>query len=127
MLCKNDSFHSTKILFLQLLECYNYLLGGRAGSSKALIIVTDDKSSGKEPVKEAVKPLQDKGVRIYVVNIGSKPDEEETKDIVPDENNVMTPKTTDDVPSLSAGLVQKITDDVNNRKFWLYLSSNNIF
>lgn len=86
-----------------------------------MVIVTDDKSSGKEPVKEAVKPLQDKGVRIYIVNIGSKPDEGETKDIVPDEKNVLTPKTTDEVPPLAPKLAKKITDDTNDRKFKLYM------
>lgn len=69
------------------------------------------------PVKEAVKPLQGKGVRIYIVNIGSKPDEEETKDIVPDEKNVLTPKSTDEVPALAPELFKKINDDTNDRKF----------
>ena len=82
-----------------------------------LIIVTDDKSSGEEPVKEAVKPLQDKGVRIYIVNIGSKPDEDEAKDIVPDDRNLLTPKTTDEIPKLAPELAKKITDDTNDRKF----------
>ena len=84
-----------------------------------LIIVTDDKSSGEEPVKEAVKPLQGKGVRIYIVNIGSKPDEEEAKDIVPDNRNILTPKTTDEVPKLPPELAKKITDDTNDSKFEL--------
>ncbi len=82
-----------------------------------MVIVTDDRSSGKEPVKEAVKLLQDKGVKIYIVNIGSKPDEGETKDIVPDEQNVITPKSTDEVPPLAPELAKKITDDTNDRKF----------
>lgn len=93
------------------------LSGGRVSASKVLIIVTDDKSSGKEPMKEAMKPLQDKGVRIYIVNIGTRPDEEETKHIVPDERNILTPKTTDEVPKLAPELAKKITDDTNDRKF----------
>ena len=95
---------------------FNNSLGGRPGASKALIIVTDDRSSGKEPLKDAAKPVQENGVRIFVVNIGSKPDKEETEDIVPDEKNILTPKTTDEVPSIAPELVKKITDDTNDRK-----------
>lgn len=67
-----------------------------------------------------MKPLEDTGVRIYVVNIGAKPDKEETKDIVPDVENVFTPKTTDEVPALAPDIVNKLKEDTNDRKFQLH-------
>ena len=109
----------TVIIFIHPALCCKILSGGRLGASKVLVIVTDDKSSGEEPVKEAVKPLQGKGVRIYIVNIGPRPDEQETKDIVSDERNILTPKTTDELPNIAPELAKKITDDTNDRKFRL--------
>ena len=114
----------TVIIFIHPALCYKILSGGRVGASKVLVIVTDDKSSGEEPVKEAVKPLQDKGVRIYIVNIGPRPEEQETKDIVSDEKNILTPKTTDELPNIAPELAKKMTDDTNDSKFFAKRASN---
>ena len=89
-----------------------------------MVIVTDDRSSGTEPLKDAVKPILVKGVRIYIVNIGSKPDKEETEDIIPGETNQLTPKITDDVPPLAPELAKRITEDTNESKLSYYFAHN---
>ena len=90
--------------------------GGRPGASKVLIIVTDGKSTGKEPPKRAVKPLKEKGVRIYVVNIGEDTDKDELKDIVPTEKNIHPVKTPTEVPSVLPKLVDDVKNDIKKRK-----------
>lgn len=97
-------------------EVFSSENGGRPGASKALVILTDDKSTGKEPLKEAVIPLNDKGVRIYVVNIGPNTDEKEITDVVPSNKTVFNTITTTDVPPLAPELVKRITSDTNKRK-----------
>ena len=90
--------------------------GGRPGASKVLIIVTDGKSTGKEPPKQAVKPLKEKGVRVYVVNIGEDTDKDELKDIVPTEKNIHPVKTPTEVPSVLPKLVDDVKNDIKKRK-----------
>ncbi|XP_028394002.1 collagen alpha-5(VI) chain-like [Dendronephthya gigantea] len=89
--------------------------GGRPGASKVLIIVTDGKSTGKEPPKRAVKPVKEKGVRVYVVNIGEDADKDELKDIVPTEKNIYHVKDSDKVPDIAPKLVEDIEKDIKKR------------
>ena len=91
--------------------------GGRPGASKVLIIITDGKSTGEEPPKRAVKPVKEKGVRVYVVNIGEDTDKDELEDIVPTERNIYSVKNPDEVPSVAPKLVEDIDKDIKKRKF----------
>ena len=97
--------------------------GGRPGASKVLIIITDGKSSGKEPPKRAVKPVKEKGVRVYVVNIGEDTDKDELEDIVPTEKNIYPVKNPDEVPSVAPKLVEDIDKDIKKRKFGVHYFS----
>ena len=97
-------------------EVFAVKSGGRPGASKVLIIVTDGKSTGKEPPKRAVKPLKEKGVRIYVVNIGEDTDKDELKDIVPTIKNIHPVKTPNEVPSVVPKLVDDMKNDIKKRK-----------
>ena len=90
--------------------------GGRPGASKVLIIVTDGKSTGKEPPKRAIKPVKEKGVRVYVVNIGEDTDKDELKDIVPTEKNIYPAKNPYEIPSIAPKLVEEIDKDINKRE-----------
>ena len=90
--------------------------GGRPGASKVLIIVTDGKSTGKEPPKSAVKPLKEMGVRVYVVKIGKDSDVNELKEIVPTEKNIYSAKTPKETPSVGPKLVENIGKDIKKRK-----------
>jgi collagen type VI alpha len=97
-------------------ELFDVKSGGRPGASKVLIIVTDGKSTGKEPPKRAVKPLKEKGVRVYVVNIGEDTDKDELKDIVPTDKNIYPVKNPDEVPGVAPKLVEDIGKDIKKRK-----------
>lgn len=100
-------------------EVFDPKSGGRPGASKVLIIVTNGKSTGKEPPKRAVKPLKEIGVRVYVVNIGEFTDKDELKDMVPTEKNIYrveTPIKKDKKPIVAPKLVEDIKDDVKKRK-----------
>ena len=90
---------------------------GGPGASKVLIIITDGKSSGEEPPKRAVKPVKEKGVRVYVVNIGEDTDKDELEDIVPTEKNIYPVKKPDEVPSVAPKLVEDIDKDIKKREF----------
>jgi collagen type VI alpha len=100
-------------------ELFDVKSGGRPGALKVLIIVTDGKSTGKEPPKRAVKPLKEKGVRVYVVNIGEDTDKDELKDIVPTEKNIYPAKTTTNVPSIAPKLVDDIDKDIKKRELFI--------
>ena len=101
-------------------ELFDVKSGGRPGASKVLIIVTDGKSTGKEPPKRAVKPLKEKGVRVYVVNIGEDTDKDELKDIVPTDENIYPVKNPDEVPDVATKLVDDIKKDIKKRRFWFH-------
>ena len=98
-------------------EVFDVKSGGRPGASKVLIIVTDGKSTGKEPPKRAVKPVKEKGVRVYVVNIGKDTDQDELKDIVPTDENIYPVKNPDEVPDVASKLVENIRKDIKKRRF----------
>ena len=99
-------------------KVFNPKSGGRPGASKVLIIVTNGKSTGKEPPKRAIKPLKEKGVRVYVVNIGEDTDKDELKDIVPTEKNIypVTPPIKEK-PTAAYKMAGDIKDDIKKRKF----------
>ena len=82
--------------------------GGRADAAKVLVVITDSKSTGKEPLKEAVKPVQDKGIRVYVVDIGDKTDPKELGDLTPSEKEIKKVKSPEDAPKVS----DKLADDI---------------
>ena len=97
--------------------------GGRPGASKVLIIVTDGKSTGKEPPKRAVKPLKEKGVRVYVVSLGDDTDKDELKDIVPVEKNIYPVKKPTETPRVAPKLFEDVGKDIKKRKLFAILKT----
>jgi hypothetical protein len=83
--------------------------GSRPGLPKALILVTDDKSTGPESLRDAAEPLRKKGVSVYVVTIGSRYDVKEIKDLTPSPNHVVSV----DKPEEVENLAPKITDTID--------------
>lgn len=93
--------------------------GGRPGASKVLVIVTSGSSTGKEPPKRAIKPVKEKGVRVYVVNIGDEIDKDELKDMVPTKKNIYSVKQpVKKKPILGYKLAGDIKDDLKKRMFY---------
>jgi uncharacterized protein with von Willebrand factor type A (vWA) domain len=91
--------------------------GGRADAGKVLVIITDSKSTGKEPLKEAVKPLQDKGIRVFVVDIGDKTDPGELRDVTPSDEEINKVKDPEDAPKVSDKLSDNIQRAIEERKY----------
>ena len=105
-------------------EVFDVKSGGRPGATKVLIIVTDGKSTGEESPKRAMKPVKEKGVRIYVVNIGDDTDKDELKDIVPTEKNIYPVKNPDEIPNITPKLVEDIKKDIKKRMSSIYCNEN---
>lgn len=61
--------------------------GGRPTAQKRLIILTASKSTGAEPVQEAVIPVISEGIQVYVVAVGSRVDRKELQNIVGPNND----------------------------------------
>ena len=102
-------------------EMFSPKSGGRPGASKVLIIVTGGASTGKEPPKRAIKPIKEKGVRVYVVNIGEDTDKDELKDMVPTEKNIYSVKTPiKKKPVVANKVAADIEDDIKKRELLGY-------
>lgn len=91
--------------------------GGRADAAKVLIVITDSTSTGKEPLKEAVKPVRDKGIRVYVVAIGDKTNPAELRDTTPSDKEFTKVKSPDDAPKVADKLVEGIQRAVKEGKY----------
>lgn len=90
-------------------------LSGRVGASRALVIITAGKSTGSQPLREAIKPLQKKGVRMYVVTVGDGVDKDEINSIVPTKDNVF-PTTPENPGEVANDVAQVIKKDARKSK-----------
>ena len=88
---------------------------GRVGASRSLLIITAGKSTGSQPLRESIKPLQKKGVRVYVVSVGDNVNDDETSSIVPTKDNVF-PTSPDDPAKVADKVAQVIKNDVSEGK-----------
>ena len=91
--------------------------GGRPGASRALVVLTAGKSTGRQPLPEAITPLENRGVRIYVVSVGDKVDKKEIDSIVP--QNHIFPTTPDNPQEVTLKVVKRINKDVQDRKYYI--------
>ena len=83
--------------------------GSRTGLPKALILVTDDRSTGSESLRDAAEPLRKKGIPVYVVTIGNRYDETEVQDLAPSPGHVLSVDKPDDARNLAP----RITDTID--------------
>ena len=90
-------------------------LSGRVGAARSLVIITAGKSTGSQPLQETIKPLQKKGVRVYVVSVGDNVDDDEIDSIVPTEHNVF-PANPDNPVQVADEITQVIKKDVKESK-----------
>ena len=89
--------------------------GGRPGASRALVVLTAGKSTGQQPLPEAITPLEKQGVRVYVVSVGDKVDKKEIDSIVsPDQ---VMPTSPDNPQDVSLKIVKIVNKDVRDGKF----------
>lgn len=93
-------------------EVFKVKNGGRPGVPKVLVIINAKRSSGDEPLTEAVEPLKEEGVQLFVITIGNETDPDLSK-ITP-KGNDKTVKTPKDLADKVDGLVDKIGTEVDN-------------
>ena len=98
-------------------EMFTVRYGGRPGYPKVLILITGSKSDGDEPLKEAVKPLQEEGIQLVVISVGNNTDPE-IPEITSNVNNVDDPN---DLPGKVDSVVDKINKDVKESMFNVYV------
>ena len=91
--------------------------GSRPGLPKALILVTDDMSTGSESLRDAAEPLRKKGVSIYVVTIGDKYDDEEIKDLAPSPGQVDSVDDLKDVENLGPKITNTIDKNIERSMY----------
>ena len=91
--------------------------GGRPTASRILVIVTDEKLSGKVSASVVTRPLIDAGVRVYVVTYGDRTDKDDFGEVVPDGDNVEHEEETKDLIKVIPSLVETVTNNIRKRKF----------
>ncbi len=91
--------------------------GGRPGASRALVVLTAGKSTGQQPLPEAITPLENRGVRVYVVSVGDKVDKKEIDTIAsPDQ---VFPTTPDNPQEVTLKIIKRINKDVQDSKYYI--------
>ena len=76
-----------KVLRMAASSAFKSTSGGRPTAQKKLVILTASKSTGAEPVQEAVIPVISEGIEVYVVAVGSRVDRKEVQGIVGPNND----------------------------------------
>ncbi len=69
--------------------------GSRPGVPKMLVIITDDESTGTQPLSSVAELLKKSGVMVRVVGIGSRVKPEQWKGVVPSVGGLVTVDTPD--------------------------------
>jgi collagen type XIV alpha len=100
-------------------EFFTYEKGSRAGVPKVLVVVTDGKSTGSEPLSEVVKGLRKKGVIIYSVGIGDRISMQELRDISRTKGDIFISKDFDSTGLIAPALVEKIVADLTGELKYL--------
>jgi hypothetical protein len=71
-----------EVLHLAASDAFKSTSGGRPTAQKRLVILTGSRSTGSEPVQEAVIPVITEGIQVYVVAVGNKVDRKQVEGIV---------------------------------------------
>jgi hypothetical protein len=78
-------------------QLFSLNAGSRPGVPKMLVIITDDMSTGTQPLSSVAQSLRRSGVAVRVVGIGSRVNPEEWKDVVPAAGGLIPVDTTDQI------------------------------
>jgi hypothetical protein len=93
--------------------------GSRSGVPRVVIFVTSGKSTGRTPMKNAVEPFRNDGVRVYVIAVGNQTDPKEDIDTASDKDGVVQTDEPKDLPGMSSKIVDKIGNDIRKSKIFL--------
>ena len=93
-------------------DVFSVTNGGRPGAAKAVVILTDGDSSRTDDLDTASKSLKDSGIRIYVVTIGDKTDQDKVVEVVSVPEDVFPAVDPSDLPKVESHVTEKIKNDV---------------
>ena len=81
--------------------------GTRPNARKVLVVFTDKKSTGDDKMAEAAAmELQDQGIKVIAIGLGSESDLTELKDVATDGRHVIPAKRTDDTDELAGEIME---------------------
>ena len=101
-------------------KMFDLSAGGRPGASKVLIILTLGKSSGDSSPVDAVKPLKNIGVNVFVINIGPNADPEDAMKIATSDKHVIPVDDPNKTPEAIENVVDRLTKDLKKGKIDFY-------
>ena len=101
-------------------KMFDLSAGGRPGASKVLIILTHGKSSGDSSPVDAVKPLKNIGVNVFVINIGPSADPEDAMKIATSDKHVIPVDDPNKTPEAIGNVVDRLTKDLKKGKIDFY-------
>ena len=111
-------------------DVYTSKQGSRVGVPKVVIVLTGSKSTGREPLKDAAKPLVDRGAKVIVINSGETKNPELKNITTEGERGVVTVSEGDQMSVLSRNIANEIVsnlvkgnlpfEDLFNRLSFLY-------
>ncbi len=97
-------------------DVFSITSGGRPGAAKVLVIITDDASSGSQPISEAVDPLKKAGIQVHVVAIGNRVSRKELEDITSEDKRIHVVPTPENLPEKADDVADVIEEAIQNRK-----------
>ena len=86
--------------------------GSRHGVPKVVMVLTGSKSTGSEPLKDAAKPLLDRGARVYVIYSGKKADPDLRNITTNGKDGVTTVSEEDDLSQVGGNIARQIVSSV---------------
>ena len=101
-------------------KMFSVALGGRPSAKKILVVIAASNTTAKEALKEAAKPLKERGVRIYVIALHDA-DPKVLSELVPDKKKVKKVKDKKELPPLHDEISRLIDDDIIKSKLYLRL------
>ena len=112
-------------------DVYTPERGSRAGVPKVVVVLTGSKSTGRESLRDAAKPLLDRGTKVIVIYSG-KTENPELKNITTEgEDGVVTVSEKDQLSVLGGNIAKEIVSAVEKGNIffqacpvWIYTQSN---
>ena len=112
---EGESANLDKALENSVDKMFSVALGGRPSAKKILVVIAASNTTAKEALKEAAKPLKERGVRIYVIALHDA-DPEVLSELVPDKKKIKKIKDKKKLPLLHEELSKLIEDDLIKSK-----------
>ena len=97
-------------------DVFSVASGGRPGAAKVLVVITDDSSTGSQPISEAIEPLKKAGIQVHVVAVGNRVPRKELEDMTTGNEGIHEVPTPEELPSKTDDVSDVIDEAIENRK-----------